>query len=201
VVHQAIARPLIRATNLFWERRLGIDTRGIAAQETWTNERGYYSTGPYLRVRAVLRHLNLGPDDFFVDVGCGKGRVICLVARHPIRGVEGIEISEDLLADARRNVAALRGKRAPVTLTHAPAESADYARAAVLYFASPFGPETLQKVLGRVQATRDGKIRLAYVNPVHDDVLQATPWLRRTSHWGPDGRFALGVAVSFWSSD
>ena len=33
---------------------------------------------------------NLAPGDVFVDVGCGKGRVVCCAARRPLRRVVGI---------------------------------------------------------------------------------------------------------------
>ena len=44
----------------------------------------------------------------FVDLGCGKGRVVLAAAQRPFRRVVGVEISTELAAIARANVDAYR---------------------------------------------------------------------------------------------
>ncbi len=46
----------------------------------------------------------------FVDVGCGKGRAVLLAIEHGFERVVGIELSSELCAIARRNVAAYQSR-------------------------------------------------------------------------------------------
>lgn len=41
----------------------------------------------------------------FLDLGSGKGRMVLSAARFPFRRIIGVELSNDLTAIARRNVA------------------------------------------------------------------------------------------------
>jgi SAM-dependent methyltransferase len=57
----------------------------------------------------VLAHLDLPLlETTFVDVGCGKGRVVMLAARLPFRRVLGVEASPLHCRTARRNLARFR---------------------------------------------------------------------------------------------
>jgi SAM-dependent methyltransferase len=46
----------------------------------------------------------VGPDDVFIDLGCGKGRVLLQAARLPFKRVVGVELSLELADVARANV-------------------------------------------------------------------------------------------------
>lgn len=165
-----------RLNNLGWERRLGVSTRGVVPTDH--PDSVHYATMGYSTVQRVLRHLDLQPADVFVDIGSGKGRVLCCAARHPVRQVVGVELSESLCRQARANVMRLRGRRAPITVENAPAEQFDYSAATVLFLFDPFGAATLRPVLKRIgEDTRGRDVRLAYANPTHDPVFQEQPWL------------------------
>lgn len=73
---------------------LGLDTR----------DRRPYEPSPWSHLRRALRDHPVGPDDVFLDLGAGKGRVVYQAARLSFRRVIGVEISEDLVAVARRNI-------------------------------------------------------------------------------------------------
>jgi cyclopropane fatty-acyl-phospholipid synthase-like methyltransferase len=150
----------------------------------------HYATMGYGLVGRILDHLQLRPDDVFVDIGCGRGRVLCCAARHPIEHVYGVDVQPQLCDAARANAERLRGRRAPITVRNDVAQDFDYAGATVLYMFDPFGADTLRLVLDKVRADTDGRagggaraIRIAYANPTHEHVLREQPWLEPTERW------------------
>lgn len=59
----------------------------------------------------LMKRLKPNRDEVFVDVGCGKGRILILAALHGFKKVRGIEISSCLSEIARRNIEAFQGGR------------------------------------------------------------------------------------------
>ncbi|MEO5873726.1 MAG: class I SAM-dependent methyltransferase [Streptosporangiaceae bacterium] len=171
-----------RLNNLWWETRLGIRTRGVVAVHH--PDANHYATLNYRAVGRIIRALDLQPDDVFVDVGSGKGRVLALAARHRVRQVIGIDLSAELCAEARANAARLRGGRTPISVYECSAADFDYTGATVFTLFDPFGAETLQKVLDRIHAGTGGRgLRIAYGNPTKDEIFASRPWLERYDFW------------------
>ena len=77
-----------RLNNLGWERRLGISTRGSVPVDF--PDAHHYAAMQYSSIFEVLRFLSLSSSDTFVDIGSGKGRVVCCAARHAVAKVVGI---------------------------------------------------------------------------------------------------------------
>lgn len=48
--------------------------------------------------------LHAGPDDHFVDIGCGKGRALLLAMQRGVGKITGIDISPALISTATANV-------------------------------------------------------------------------------------------------
>lgn len=171
-----------RLNNLWWERRLGVSTRGVVPIDH--PDSVHYATMGYSAVRTVLRHLQLQPSDVFVDIGSGKGRVLCCAALSPIRQVVGVDLSEPLCREARANAASMRGRRAPITVENTLADQYDYSAATVLFLFDPFGPDTLRPVLKKIaEDTRGHGLRIAYANPSNDEVFQEQSWLHSRELW------------------
>ena len=176
-----------RLNNLRWETQLGISTRGIVDVDK--PDSLYYATINYSMIQSVLQHLSLGSSDTFVDVGCGKGRVLCCAARHPCKKVVGVDYSEDLCRLARTNLQRLRGRTAPVVVHKGVAEEFDYTEATALFFFNPFGATTLDAVLHKINHdTRQQNVRFVFVNasPEQDEVFARHTWLERYDFWSGD---------------
>lgn len=175
---------LQRLANLAHDWLLGISTRG--AVPTDKPDAVYYATVNYSETRQVLQRLNLQPSDVFVDVGAGKGRVLCLAAQHKVRRVVGVEYSAELVAVARRNVCQMRAKQSPVEVHSLAAEEFDYSAASVLYFFNPFEANILDAVLQKLNADRGRRaLRLAFVmeSPEQRAVFLKHDWLRCYDRW------------------
>jgi cyclopropane fatty-acyl-phospholipid synthase-like methyltransferase len=167
------------------ERYLNIRTSGCRGDRSVGQ--GYFGDGRHyepldypLLVRC-LKALDLNAEDTVFEIGCGMGRVVCLLARRRVRRCVGIELSEELAERARANVASVRGRRSPVEILAADAAFADYSDGTAFYLFNSFGPRTLAAVLERIRSTLDRdprRVRFVYVNPFHDDVFEAAGWLR-----------------------
>ena len=54
--------------------------------------------------RKLMKSLRLPTNQVFVDVGCGKGRILVAAAEYGFQRIVGVEISPQLSATARRNI-------------------------------------------------------------------------------------------------
>jgi SAM-dependent methyltransferase len=158
-----------------------------------------YVPRDYWYVRAMARRLKLAREDVFYDIGCGMGRILCVVARRRIRKCVGIELLEPLCQKARCNALRLRGRKAPIEIICADAATADLSEGTVYYLFNPFGKDTLRDFLANLETSisRDPrKVKVVYYNPIHESVLQASGWLTKFdefSTWSD-------VRVTFWKS-
>jgi len=193
----ALSETAARVNNLYWERRLGISTRGVVPVAN--PDSVHYATMNYSTVWSVLDHLALGPSDVVVDIGCGKGRVLCCAARYSVKRVLGVDLSEPFCEVARENGRRLRGRRAPIAVEAMMAGDFDYSEATVLFLFDPFGAATLEPVLEKIGRTATRSVRIAYANPTCDDVFLRQPWLQRTDHWDT-ATSDIEHSVSFYRS-
>jgi len=195
------SRMLRKAENLFWETWLGISTRGYFAASTPENES--YGTTSFNVVFAILDALRLSEDDVVVDLGCGRGRVVCCAALRRVRGVIGVEYEEELARIARENADRLRGRHSPVTIVHGGAQDFDYAAGTVFYLYNPFGAEILGQVMTRLKqslARRSHPIRIVYMKPHCELLMLEAAWLEPYGRWEAGSRRNLEHPVTFLRS-
>ena len=164
-----------------WESMLGISTRGEYGDgDATSGEHRRYGTISYVAIFQLLDALGLASNDVLVDLGCGKGRVVCCAATYKLTQVIGVEDVQELYALAQRNVASLRGKRTPVSLVLNDAQSFDFRLGTIFYLFNPFGPETMRAVLRRLAEglrVTPRPVRIVYVNALHEDEFRKCAWL------------------------
>lgn len=132
---------------------------------------------PYLpcsvdEIAAMVLEVPLRPDDDFVDLGSGLGRVAILA--HLLSGARarGVEIQEHLVRSGRARCDELD---LPVSFVRADAAGTEL-DGSVFFLYAPFNGEMLTRVLGRLEeVARRRPIVLCAV----DLELPALPWLRR----------------------
>jgi SAM-dependent methyltransferase len=167
---RTIRTALADGADRLWDGMLGIDTGGDDCRPT-----------AYHVLRRIFANLPLAPDDCFMDIGCGRGRVLCLAARLPIARAVGVEITPRHAEAAQRNLKRLRGRKAAAFgVTQGSAADFDYSGGTVFYMYNPFGGDLFRQVTEsmRRSAERDKRpVRLLYVNPVCRDVLDTSGWL------------------------
>lgn len=191
----------------YWEKRLKLDTGGWDPVEL--EDGMLYEATPYLVLQDILRHLDLGPEDVFVDLGCGKGRATCVAARESDCAVVGVEQDEGFLAVAQSNLNNLDHTRGEVHLHHGLAQDFDFDQATVVFLFNPFGAQTMEEVLELLHSSLDRnprRLRIVYVNPVHEKVLAHHDWLQNTQTWPSDAYPGFEIQppnprlVTFWEA-
>jgi len=144
IIYVTIIRPLknciFTLETAFWDKRLGIKTLGVQRREAPIGDANrdaeVYQSKSYYSIRKCLRPVEMGPEDVFYDVGCGAGRVLCLVAQTRIRKCVGVELSPALCKLARQNARNLRGRRTAIEIVEGDAALADYSDRSVFLLQS-----------------------------------------------------------------
>lgn len=187
--------------NALAEARLNVHTGGVYRDPS--NPDSCCSTLSYRSTRAVLQLLDLKPEDVFVDIGCGKGRVLCCAAQLPMRAVIGIEMNPEAVRAARVNAVRMRGRNAPISVFEGDARTADYRDATAIYLFNPFNADVMGAVLDRLQCTlaeNPRTVRLAYTYPRQDRVLAHSGWLEKYAEWPARPDLGLTHGTQFWRS-
>ena len=148
-----------------------------------------YEPTDYLLIREFIAPLKPQPSDVVFDIGCGMGRVLCAFARMNITKCIGIEMSPELAVIATRNAERVHARKANIEVRIADATCEDYSEGTIFWLFNPFGKAAINAMLDRIEEslkTCPRKIRIAYINPVHEDAFQSRPWLtgfERKSPW------------------
>jgi len=203
-----------------WEVRLGLDHIGDRYYSIDTVPAGplpkslessrfgdAYVNGPvsYWILRSYIDCKKLGAKEVFYDIGCGHGRVLCMVARHRVAKCIGIELSTEFAEKARANAAALRGRISPIEVHVGDAAEMDYTDGTTFYFGNPFGADTMRAVLKRIGETVAAKpraVRCIFVLPTTarldaiGRVIETSGWLRFV---GEQSLWYSPMRVEYWA--
>lgn len=154
----------------------------VAAQRTRHRDPETNMPTYYLRLLALRRALPLSPDDVLVDLGCGAGRALFVFARAGLRVVRGLEFHGDTCRLAAENVRRFDPQGAQIEILHVDAAAYPFSDETIVYLFNPFGRATLRTVLDNLHANlaaRPRRVRVCYYHPLHADLFEAMPWLRR----------------------
>lgn len=173
---------VLAVEDLVRDKKLGIETcdRVSAEDNSRYKDMIPYVPTPYRILRKVIGCLKLGTGDIFVDIGCGKGRVVFEASLNNPAKVVGIDMSESLLKAARDNLKAFKMHHARIEFINSDAASYDMSEGTVFFMYHPFGFNTTEAVLGNIRRSLDGnprKIRIAIYNAAYRDLFEKQRWL------------------------
>lgn len=194
-----------------WDRYLGVHTFGYHPGVGGPGDREWYMhyiPSSYKDVFAVLDRAGVGPDDVVTDLGCGLGRVVFAAAHRGAAQVEGVDLIPSLINAAQANLASSRLRHRDIQFHARNALDHDLGATSVLYLFHPFGPEILAEVMEKARNDRRSAgirrpLRIAYVNPVGESILNAANWLRPVGDMPPRPQLfsnALHYRTAFWES-
>ena len=189
LARRLVEMPFVALVEWVTDAWLGVHTRGtthreadLSGRSVGGDPRGYQAIRlPYWR--KVISAVPLDPRTAtFVDLGCGRGRALVLAARSGFRRVIGVELDEELVADARNNLAlwTARKRNGATPSTDLTVEHEDAAAFApppgplLVFLFNSFGPETLRRVLETLHRSRTAapdETYFAYCNPQHAAVF------------------------------
>lgn len=158
-----------------------------------------YQAADYRNIRRVIRILAPDKDDVFYDLGCGKGRCVCVFARLAIRRAVGIELNGSLCDAARSNATRLRDRRSPIEIRCEDAAKADVSDGTIYFMFNPFGADTMRDVLAGIEQSltiNPRKAMIVYVNPVLAETFRASGWLQEVHEF----KNFTGGRYTFWAN-
>jgi predicted RNA methylase len=177
-----------------FDRQYGIETSGfIEARalapdaESGKAMMGYGGSQPGI-VRRVLATLPDKSASTFVDLGCGKGRVLVVASELNFKTIIGVDLSKSVLDKARENAAVVHERypgRTPIKLVQRNAlKFMPEGAKIVFYLYHPFGREGVEQFVAGLEEKIDNEsaqVFVVYCNPVWSGVLDHSRFLTRWS--------------------
>ena len=116
-------------------------------------------SAPYLGLDVVLQDLKLSPDDSFIDIGCGKGRVIAYLLRKNCQcRITGIEINPSVASVAKSWTTRFPN----VEIIEGDAFGLDYNDYNTLFMYRPMETDTFKLFINLLEMQLTHKIKLYY---------------------------------------
>jgi SAM-dependent methyltransferase len=192
---------VLNCVEAVYDFRYGIDTRSNDLSPAFRDDEGYdpisYPGLGYLR-----DHVGLLPGEVFFDIGCGRGRALCLFSRDPaVERCIGIEYHPDHARIARQNATRVRARSATIEIIQGDAAAQDYDDATLILMYNPFGAATMRKTMQCIERSVrrcPRHVRILYANPKHDHVLEEQPWLTRIRAFQIPNRIHRSLPCSLW---
>jgi SAM-dependent methyltransferase len=172
-----------RLERLVFERGDLVDTKPeVSLKEFGLDDPGRtrYEASAWGFLRRALRRCEVGPDDVFLDIGSGKGRVVWQAAQHPFARVIGVEIAPELNAVARGNIERNRERLAVEEIELITADATSFQipdDVTIIYLYNPVKGAPFREILGNIAASLDRnprRLTLIYANPEQGDDVLAT---------------------------
>jgi SAM-dependent methyltransferase len=130
----------------------------------------------------------------FVDLGCGKGRVLLVASEFPFARIVGVDISTDLCAVARRNAETFQPptrRCRDIQVENVDATTFEFPEGDLLiHLYHPFSPELTYRILERLGASlreRPRRVVVAYLLYTGamaevEAMFARVPWLTRARY-------------------
>lgn len=194
----------------YWDIRLGVRTFGFhpaSGQPGDTEWRLHYTPTPYSDIFRLLRLVKLDDADVFVDLGSGLGRAVFAASFLGARKAIGVEVVPSLHEQSVGNLQRSRISNQNIEFICANALDYKHQDSSVVFMFHPFGEETMRSVLDDL-ATAAGRsagveLRIIYMNPVFDYVLEQSGWLEKMAVVPPVRRWfsnTRSYSISLWRS-
>ena len=134
-----------------------------------------YRTASERFIGYLISHLGINYQEYdFVDVGCGKGRVLLVASSFPFRSICGIELSQPAFEIAKKNIRTYRCADQKCFNIHIRNVDARYYEPSiantVYYFFEPFDIVILTAVLAKLSSKLRGQGKAIYVVCIWSDL-------------------------------
>jgi SAM-dependent methyltransferase len=165
------------------EKQYGINTTG-ADELSRLNKAGIdishstiYMPVSYSLIESALQKIKPGNRKHFLDIGCGKGRAMCVAANFGFNKLTGIDFSQAFCNSANENLTITSKKKASIqfnvicsdaAMTHIPAD------VDCVFLFNPFDEMIMKKVLRNIlQSLRSSprSLNIIYANPLYKSLF------------------------------
>jgi len=188
---------------LRFDRQHGVETTEVLYRERLTGMPAELRehAGPYIPTNPdvferIMRKSGIDPTGFtFVDLGCGKGRILIAAAAYPFQEIVGVEADSAVYEAAQENVRKWQQGKGEkrIRVVHGDARTFPLPKGNLFVFMySPFiGPvfEEVARRLGEAAAKRGRAVVIAYSSHWEAEALERTKQftrrkMRRRQFWG-----------------
>ena len=136
-----------------------------------------HSSAPttYIKLKSIFDKVNLSSTDFFMDVGCGKGRILAYLKKKELcQNIEGTEINQHAFdcvkqwTEKHPNIKCWNKNILDIPLN----------KYTILYLYNPFEGNTLQAFIKKIETEVNHPITLIYAsdNEYGDILVQNSCW-------------------------
>ena len=179
-------------THIWLPKEKYIDTpknfeNGVLYMSSWTNT-------IKLATNKAIDLFFLNPKNFaLVDVGCGKGKVLCVWNKMfpRAKNIIGLDYSPHLVEICKRNLKKISALNVELICGDATDIKLDYdCEVFIFYLYNPFDSKILDKFLNKISNKR---VVIIYNNPMHKDVLidKGFKEFFDKESWHPNSNFAI----------
>jgi SAM-dependent methyltransferase len=165
------------------EKKYGINTTGadelfkLEKQGIDISHATIYMPVSYTLLEETFKQLNLKPLNHFLDIGCGKGRALCVAAHKGFKQVTGLDFAKGLCDAAKENLAITKQKF-PDLEYKVINNDAFYFEIPddvdCIFFFNPFDEIIMSAVVNNIFTSLQNnprKLYIIYVNPLHKELF------------------------------
>jgi SAM-dependent methyltransferase len=167
------------------EKKYGINSTGADKLEK-LDETGIdvshaviYMPVSFNLMEEILQQLALTPRIHFLDMGCGKGRALCLAAHHGFKRVTGLDISKNLCDKAKENLNLTKRKVKDFEFKVVNNDAFYFEipdDVDCIFFFNPFDEIIMSAVVNNIFESLQNnprKLHILYANPLHKEQFAA----------------------------
>lgn len=165
------------------EKKYGIDTTGADDLKTLKSKgidishSTIYMPVTYKVIENAFDKLNLKDNTHFLDIGCGKGRALCIAAHRGFKKITGVDFSKKFCEQATENLALTSIQIPGINYAVILADAAKFTIPAdvdcILLF-NPFDNVIMEMVLNNIKNSLQSnprKINIIYANPLYKNLF------------------------------
>ncbi|MGA1823441.1 MAG: class I SAM-dependent methyltransferase [bacterium] len=167
----------------------GVDTEGIIELTELGFEKNIGSrqeSTPYLHMSKIIRTLTKTPEDVFIDMGSGKGRVMIIAGRYPFKRIIGVDVSSKLNRICEQNIRKMQARLKCKEFVHITTNAINYQipdDATFIFFFNPFPLEVMDTVMTQIKKSLNRhhrSIKIIWYNPKYDREIERIHSIEKT---------------------
>jgi SAM-dependent methyltransferase len=158
------------------EKKYGINTIGIDNLEELDNKHldnaTIYMPAIYPLLEMIFEKVNVESLNHLLDIGCGKGRAICVAAAKGCKKVSGIDFSKELCMDAINNLSTIQIMHSALQAKIINSDAYTYqipADVDCIFLFNPFDDYLMMGVVRNIEQSlmqNPRPIKIIYANPL-----------------------------------
>lgn len=173
----------IIAQEIKGEKKYNIDTTGadelknISKKGIDISHATIYMPVSYLLLEEIFRQIPLTSAKHFLDIGCGKGRAMCVAAHHGYNIITGVDFSKQLCEKALTNLQRTKEKFPSLQYSVITKDAMNFeipADVDCIFLFNPFDVVIMSAVVSNIMESvheHPREIIVAYANPLYEDLF------------------------------